>query len=226
MREPARFEEWDAAYVLGSLSSDDRHAYEEHLSGCEACRAAVTELAALPGLLSAVTPDAVPALLEEHRPDGDPEDPPERLPGLQHLAHRVRRRRRTRWAAAGVTASALLASLLLPSAEGLTAFTAQLAPVAGSPLSAEARLTAEPWGSRIAVDCHYPTGSGRTAEYALYMTDRRGKATLLSTWNERPGSSVQVVATTATPVHDVVRIDVRKAASGDVVLAAPVAAAE
>jgi carotenoid cleavage dioxygenase-like enzyme len=45
---------WDAAYVLGSLSDSDRREYEAHLEGCVECRAAVTELAAVSPLLSAL----------------------------------------------------------------------------------------------------------------------------------------------------------------------------
>ncbi|HEY0120031.1 MAG TPA: zf-HC2 domain-containing protein [Cellulomonas sp.] len=52
VREHEAFADWDAAYVLGALSPDDRHAYEDHLAGCERCRAAVAELAPLPGLLA------------------------------------------------------------------------------------------------------------------------------------------------------------------------------
>ena len=32
------YEMWDAAYVLGSLSSSERRQYETHLSGCKRCR--------------------------------------------------------------------------------------------------------------------------------------------------------------------------------------------
>jgi hypothetical protein len=51
---PDRFREWDAAYVLGALSADDRRDYERHLQGCAVCAAAVAELAGLPGILSAL----------------------------------------------------------------------------------------------------------------------------------------------------------------------------
>lgn len=51
-RDHEAFAEWDAAYVLGALSPDDRHAYEDHLAGCARCRTAVAELVPLPGLLS------------------------------------------------------------------------------------------------------------------------------------------------------------------------------
>jgi hypothetical protein len=51
---PDRFREWDAAYVLGALNTDDRREYERHLPGCPACTTAVAELAVLPGILSAL----------------------------------------------------------------------------------------------------------------------------------------------------------------------------
>lgn len=54
------YREWDAAYVLGALPPGERRAFEEHLATCDACRAAVGEIAGLPGLLGQVpTQDAV-----------------------------------------------------------------------------------------------------------------------------------------------------------------------
>ena len=51
------YRRWDAAYVLGSLVSSERHEFEERLSGCAGCRAAVAELAGLPSLLAALSPE-------------------------------------------------------------------------------------------------------------------------------------------------------------------------
>ena len=51
------FREWDAAYVLGSLDSTDRRAFEDHLRTCDSCHAAVAELAGMPGLLRMVPAD-------------------------------------------------------------------------------------------------------------------------------------------------------------------------
>jgi anti-sigma factor RsiW len=48
------FREWDVAYVLGSLSSDDRQAYERHLVACAPCEHEVCGLAGTAGLLSRV----------------------------------------------------------------------------------------------------------------------------------------------------------------------------
>ena len=43
--------------MLGALSPVERREFEEHLAGCPACQAAVSELAGLPGLLAQVAPD-------------------------------------------------------------------------------------------------------------------------------------------------------------------------
>jgi anti-sigma factor RsiW len=51
------FREWDVAYVLGSLSPDDRKVYERHLEVCQPCEHAVCQLAGMTGLLSRVPKD-------------------------------------------------------------------------------------------------------------------------------------------------------------------------
>ena len=51
--------QWDAAYVLGSLSEKDLREFEAHLGECRACRDAVTELSGMPALLSLLDRDEV-----------------------------------------------------------------------------------------------------------------------------------------------------------------------
>lgn len=62
MSAPDEYTDWDAAYVLGALAVAERREYEEHLAGCPACRAAVAELAGLPGLLAQLPPGEVLAM--------------------------------------------------------------------------------------------------------------------------------------------------------------------
>jgi len=50
---------WAGPYVLGALSPVDAQAFARHLPTCPACRAAVQDLAALPGLLSRVPAGAL-----------------------------------------------------------------------------------------------------------------------------------------------------------------------
>jgi anti-sigma factor RsiW len=51
------YREWDAAYLLGALSSADRRAYEEHLQTCDECSAGVASLADMPAVLAALPND-------------------------------------------------------------------------------------------------------------------------------------------------------------------------
>jgi hypothetical protein len=54
-----KYEHWDAAYVLGSLSAADRQEFDAHLEHCRACRDAVSEISGLPALLSLLDPNDV-----------------------------------------------------------------------------------------------------------------------------------------------------------------------
>lgn len=113
-----QYAEWDAAYVLGALGPSDRRAYERHLAECAACRAAVAELAGMPGLLSTLTAGHAEALVAEAPgpglPDGGGPAPydagPEPAPvvSLASLAGAARRSRTRRRSLTAVAASALV----------------------------------------------------------------------------------------------------------------------
>lgn len=113
-----RYAEWDAAYVLGALSPSDRRAYERHLAECGTCRAAVAELAGMPGLLSTLTAGHAEALVAEVPGAGQSDDGgpapydvgPELAPvvSLTSLAGAARRSRTRRRSLLAVAASALV----------------------------------------------------------------------------------------------------------------------
>jgi AAA ATPase domain/Putative zinc-finger len=54
-----KYAQWDAAYVLGSLSEMDRREFEAHLAECWACRDAVSEISDMPALLSLLDFDQI-----------------------------------------------------------------------------------------------------------------------------------------------------------------------
>ena len=56
--------EWDAAYVLGALSLEDRLTYESYLAANPARGAELTELAGMPGILNALSRDEAVALTD------------------------------------------------------------------------------------------------------------------------------------------------------------------
>ncbi|MFF1879136.1 anti-sigma factor family protein [Leifsonia sp. NPDC058230] len=243
------FVTWDGAYLLGALSSADRRAYEEHLRTCDACTAAVSELAGLPGLLGHVSEAEAFALLEADQTAGQgvPQGQttsireaerlsadgsnPDLLGGLLRAARR--RRIRTRWWAAGSLAAAavivvlsaiVVSSLLMPTLTpapeaGKSVVMTQVEP---SGLSADIKLVAEPWGTRIESRCSYADwdgqAPGRSWTYAMVVTDRNGRETQISTWEAAPGTTVEPTATTSVAVADIASVDIRSAANGTVLL--------
>lgn len=94
----------DAAYVLGSLAPAERAEYELHLRTCDACAAAVRDLAGLPGLLARVPVEVLenPVL---------PQPVPETLlPSLVAAARKEQRRRTVRTSLLAAAAAAAIAA--------------------------------------------------------------------------------------------------------------------
>lgn len=235
------FATWDAAYVLGALSPTDRRAYEAHLRECERCAEGLTELAGLPGILSRVPrEDALALIAEPAAPTADAAvgetatiEPAAQGPGenvLPSLLHKARRRRaRSRWLVAGLSAAAaavlvgvgafVLPAVLQPATPTADIVMHQVEP---SPLSADLRLTSEPWGTRIDSRCSYARvgadSGGHAWGYAMVVTDRAGKQYQVSTWTADEGTTATPVATTSVPVADIASVDIRSAGDGTVLL--------
>lgn len=262
-RATDRYREWDAAYVLGALSPEERREFEAHLAACDECVAAVSELAGMPGLLASVDIgsvgvdsvglDSVGLNTDLRTGAGTVRSVPNLLPRLLAAARRERRRTRTLMAGAlvAVAAAAAVLALLLPVAlgdaprpgapadDGSSAPRAQgeagpdlavdewveMSPVVPSPLSAEFIVAAESWGSRIESRCRYaaadmrrPVYSVGEQGYALSVTDTSGETMVVATWSAAPGSSVEAVGTTGLRLHEIVRVDIRSLATGQVLL--------
>ena len=238
------YREWDAAYVLGSLSSSERHDYEEHLTTCDDCSRAVLEFAAIPGLLSALPTAEAFALLE---PDGvgraagtgtgtgtgagvDAGLAPVEL--LPVLAGRVSRHRRTRraWSVGALTAAAAVVAgaIILPptlsaphsEATSSVAASATLQQVVPNPLSATVAFTRKTWGTQIDMVCTYDhtTETAARYDYGLYVIDAAGKATLVSSWAATPGSTAKTTGSIDTTLGELRRVQVRDESTGTVLL--------
>jgi anti-sigma factor RsiW len=61
-RVPAEVHILLGAYVLGSLSAQDRRVFSTHLQSCSPCRAELAKLAGLPRLLDLLDPAEVETL--------------------------------------------------------------------------------------------------------------------------------------------------------------------
>jgi len=228
-----RYAEWDAAYVLGALSPAERHEFESHLEDCERCRAAVAELGALPGLLGRLDAARAFAVLDDAADEDSSVGPPADLVARIERAERSGRLRRLLGTVTGLAAAAAIAAVLavvLPSVLAPAtspAVAADLAPVSdGVQVQASVELTPVGWGTRIDMDCAYrPTGGGADVaygpvEYAMWVIDRDGVETALSTWNSTAGSDVAVSAGTSLALVDIAEIEVRTVSGDQVLLAA------
>lgn len=153
---------------------------------------------------------------------------------LPSLLHRARRRRtRTRWLVAGLStvAAAVLVGLLafvlptvVPQAQPLNeAGRVTMQQVEPSAVTADLRLTSEPWGTRIESRCRYAhvgddEGYHPAWTYAMVITDREGHQTAVSTWTAEEGTTAWPTATTSVPLTDIASVDIRTAGDGTVLL--------
>lgn len=229
-----RYRDWDAAYVLGSLSADEQHEFERHLTACDGCATAVAELAEIPGLLAMVPADDV-ASLDEPEPVETP--PADTFPRLVAAADAQRRRAR-RWMVAAAAALCALGAglaLVVVGFVGSEAADGEAEPVAvelaatdPAPISASVRLMDRPWGTQVEGECHYEPasntartsryGSGDPLEYAMYVTDVDGTAHQVATWTALPGTTVTPHATVNLSVDQIASVDIRSMSSGRVLL--------
>lgn len=225
---------WDAAYVLGSLSSTERRDYELHLGSCRACRTAVAELSGVPALLGLMDRDEMAATTESV-----PDPPPLRPEVLDGLLARVNwRRRRSRWMAATVTAAAAVVlavgvsitvrptgvdtGSVLPKPV-LSALS--MTPVDGSEFTASFTLTGHEWGTGIDMVCTYRELAGGSDgdsddddTLAMVAIGRDGSRAQLATWLAKPGVAVVTSGSTAMPIGDIAAVQVVGVDSGAVLL--------
>ncbi|TAJ49519.1 MAG: hypothetical protein EPO52_04415 [Herbiconiux sp.] len=126
MTDPHEFTDWDAAYVLGMLSPDERRRFERHLTGCPACSQAVAELAGMPGILAGLsTSDATALLADDARAVADAhlrelEHEPSQVSRLAASVTRNRRRVRRRLAALVTGVGVVVAVLGLAVGVGIS----------------------------------------------------------------------------------------------------------
>ncbi len=213
------FAAWDASYVLGALTPEDRRAYEAHLEECTRCRASVAELASMPGLLARARPE-VEAWDAPELDAGPPADLVN-LVTQRHERNRRRLRNRVihrgdrRWRPRSRSPSRCLwRSSVHP--RRAPARTLALTPVATTSLTATVGLSPVAWGTSIDMTCEYPAVSGWGGTdgpwtYSLVVTDDAGNASQVSTWTAVPGKTIHLDAATAVPLDQIASIEVMSA---------------
>ncbi|MGH3098840.1 MAG: anti-sigma factor family protein [Streptosporangiales bacterium] len=206
-----RFATFDAAYVLGALSPEDRRAYEQHLSECADCARAVRELAGVPGLLGKVPEELATAEHAETAP------PATLLPTLLWRTRRTRRRRRALTGSiASMAAAACLALLFILavrpviSGPGVAEPTTSMTPVVPVPVHATIGLEATSTGTRVAMHCVYEQGTGgQPRTYALVLVGSDGDVEHVASWAIAPGDEANFDGSTPVRLHDIKAVEIR-----------------
>ena len=225
-----RYVTWDAAYVLGSLSSNERREYEAHLETCKRCRSAVAEISGIPAMLAMLDLEDVRALDEE-----TPETPPLRPEVLDSILDKVRwRRRRSRWltsAAVGVAAALLAVGVVVairPEIVGLETSTPQetsqameMTKVSTTPINASISMTGYGWGTRIDMACTYGDWGQRDAppqNLGMVVVGRDGSHTQVATWLGLSGATALPSATTPMQKDEIAAVQLVSPDDGKVLL--------
>ncbi|WP_340683151.1 zf-HC2 domain-containing protein [Amycolatopsis coloradensis] len=192
------FATYDAAYVLGALSPEDRSAYEKHLRVCDRCAESVRDLAGIPGLLAQA---GAPALLED-----EPAPSPDLLPTVLKRVRRGRRIQRaitTTAAGAAVTAGvALVVVLTGPVVAG-----DPMTPLGDYPVTAEVAMSATETGTKVDMTCSY--GGNRSGDYILVAVGADGGTSELASWRAMPKDTAHIVVGTAMRTGDIKALEIR-----------------
>lgn len=222
-----RYATWDAAYVLGSLSADERNEYEAHLSTCPRCRAAVAELSPIPPLLAQLDVADVAAF-----EGGQPQLRPQLLDSLLHRVDA--QRKRSRWlttaalaAAAAVVAIALVIAIR-PDTLGPQTGTDQVAgaamamtKVSETPINATISMTGYGWGTRIDMACTYGDWGRRDAppqNLGMVVVGRDGSQSQIATWLGLSGATALPSANTPLPIDEIAAVQLVSPDSGQILL--------
>lgn len=200
------------AYLIGSLAPAERAAVERHLARCAECRAELTTLAPLPGLLGRLSPDEARSRALTPAPDLLA-----RTLDTVRARRRAERRRLLRWrlAAAAAAAVAVVAAgtSLWPSGPPA----APLVAVAGAGAAGTGSLEARGWGTAVELDV---TGLPVAPRYVAVAVARDGRGEVAATWGATPSGRAVVSGATAIPRAELAAVEVRTA-DGRAVLTLP-----
>jgi hypothetical protein len=234
------YSEWDAAYVLGSLSTADRAEFERHLATCPTCSAAVTELAGLPGLLSKLGTEEAVALTGLPR-DGHLRGARHESGEVQRLAASVsRQRRRSRVTYAAIAGGLVAASVVAGFAIGSAALppTAPVAsstpvqqfamtPLEANTMTASLAVTPKAWGTEFAWSCDYGSGDWATGvftstpwRYELVAIDAAGTETVVATWTATGTDAAGLSAASSLPADSIRSVEIRAEGSDEALVRA------
>ncbi len=226
-QEADKYREWDAAYVLGSLSTDERREYERHLSNCPACTSAVAELAGMPGFLMKIDANTAGALASEPEGGNVFALPLEPIQSLARAAVKRKASLRRRMAAAMAVAASfvmvigLLVGLNLHSSSDSTGGQAtvlaegtkvSMVAMEKNAMVVDMHVTKKRWGTQFSWNCVYgdnEVSANMPESYDLVVTDTSGVASTVASWSQAGTSAKGLVASTGIPLAKIKTVEVQ-----------------
>ena len=210
--------EWDAAYVLGALDSEDRRTYENYLAANPERSAELTELTPMPDILNVLSPEEALALTD--LAGGPPAD--DRHDNVASLAQAAAdRQRRSRRAGLAVVVAAAAALAIVGGVVGATVFprtTGSVQTVAMAPmqpgsrpgLTAQLAVTEKKWGTELNWACEYTKDWARDVEsYDIVVTTNSGGQVVVGSWRPAGDEATGLSAATSVPTSEIRIIDIR-----------------
>lgn len=220
------YKEWDAAYVLGALSYEERKEYEAHLTQCSACSGALALLAGIPGFLGKIDSQTAIGLMSGSSTDPTSDSMDESV-FMQKLATRAgQERRKTRIrqtiglvAAVVISVSVgLTTGVLVHNSHGVTTAPANalatswhLTNLQPEIMSANLHITSKTWGTHFDWSCTYSKNAaawGPSVRYNFVVTDYSGRKSTVATWSPSGGTAKGLSATTALSQSQIKMLEV------------------
>ncbi|MGV0794583.1 hypothetical protein [Mycolicibacterium sp. XJ1819] len=201
--------EWDAAYVLGALSAEDRRAYETYLAENPERAADLAEVSAMPDILDVLSREEAMALIETDEPG---------VASLAEAASRRQRRSRRAMLLSAVAAAAALAvvggvvgATVFPRSEPApTVAMAPMQPGEREGLTAQLAVTEKAWGTQLNWACEYTRDWARSVEgYDIVVTTRDGTQTTVGSWAPAGDEATGMSAATSIPTAEIQTVDIR-----------------
>jgi len=216
--------EWDAAYVLGALSLEERRTYESYLAANPDRATEMTELAGMPGILNALSRDEAVALTNlAGAPPSD--DRPDNVASLAHAAAERKRRSRRTWLAAAVASAAAL--LIAGGVVGATVFSRtatpvetvamqEMQPTPRGGLTAQLAVSEKKWGTELNWACEYTKDWSRNVKsYDIVVTTHDGVQTAGGSWKPAGDEAKGLSAATSIPTSQIRTVDIRVTGSNE-----------
>ena len=211
--------EWDAAYVLGALSLEDRRTYENYLAANPANAAELTDLAGMPGILNSLSRDEAVALTDLAGAPPPAEPRPDNVASLAHAAAKRQQRSRRRWLAAAVASAAALliaggvvgATVIPDSPKPTETFAMQaMQPTSRGGLTAELAVTEKKWGTELNWACQYTKDWSRNVgSYDIVVTKQDGVQQTVGSWKPAGDEAKGLSASTSIPASQIRTVDIR-----------------